>query len=349
MKVLMIEDNNADVVGIIDYCSEQGWEQETRRFDEGLKYIEEYDPDIIVLDLQDKEDDSFPGTSIINCIWDKSFRPVCVFSGQIVNSAVEQDKFPSPLVRFVDKGDESPVKEYLAQIAPYAGCIRAIQKSIREAFRRSFDVFELIFRDGIKNENVIAYLCNSRMRDSFSDVLKDTALPAWCQYIYPSLSENLFTGDVICLQKEFKDKAYNERQYYVVLSQSCDIINNNLSQIVVAKCSDTGSIKQKLSLPCSVTKAMDRLIGILNFGYQNNYFFLPSFGELLPNLIVDMKDISTISKENLSNYSKIISLSSPYRERLVWAYMQNACRPGVPTLDVETWAKNIIPDNGSNE
>ena len=43
MKVLMIEDNNADVAGIVDYCSEQGWEQETKRFDEGLKYIEEYD------------------------------------------------------------------------------------------------------------------------------------------------------------------------------------------------------------------------------------------------------------------------------------------------------------------
>ncbi len=350
MKVLMIEDNSADVAGIIDYCSEQGWEQEVKKFDEGLKYIEEFDPDIIVLDLQYKEDESFPGTSIFNSIWDKSFRPVCVFSGQIVNSTLEQDKFPSPLVRFVDKGDESPVKDYLAQIAPYANCIREIQKSMREAFRCSFDVFELIFKDSIKNENVIAYLCTSRMRDSFSFELRDSALPAWGQYIYPSLSEHLSTGDVVCLEDEFKSKAPQDRTYYVIMSQSCDIIHKKIPRVLAVKCKDKKSLRKDLCLlDKDLKSARKKLSSILNTGYSNRFFILPSLGEILPDLIVDMKDICTIEFGDLDKYKKIISLSSPYCERLVWAYMQNACRPGVPTLDVEKWVERLIPDNGSNE
>ena len=149
MKVLMIEDNTDDIAGIIDYCMEQGWEQENKSFEEGLAYIEEYNPDVIVLDLQDKADDCFPGSSILDKIWNKSFRPVCVFSGQIVNAAIIKENYTSPLVCFVNKGDEAPVIEYLSKIEPYTSSITKMQKKMHEAFRRSFDVLQYVFQDGI--------------------------------------------------------------------------------------------------------------------------------------------------------------------------------------------------------
>ena len=62
-----------------------------------------------------------------------------------------------------------------------------------------------------------------------------------------------------------------------------------------------------------------------------------------------MKDIITIEFDDLVKYKKIISLSSPYCERLVWAYMQNACRPGVPSLDVQRWAEKLIPNKGDKQ
>lgn len=349
MKVLMIEDNVEDIEGIIDYCKEQRWEQETKSFDEGLRYIEEYDPDIIVLDLQDKVDDSFPGSSILDIIWNKSFRPVCIFSGQIVNASVDGEKYPSPLIYFVNKGDETPVKKYLSKIEPYTSSIKKMQKKMHEAFRRSFDVLQYVFQDEIQDENIIAYLCNSRMRDSFSFELQDTKLPAWGQYIYPSLSENLLTGDVICLDDEFNNKALYDRTYYVIISQSCDIINNRIPRVLVAKCVDTKILYERLSLSTKVDKARNRMHSILNAGYQDNLFILPSFGQILPDLVVDMKDISTIEFDDMGKYKKIVSLSSPYCERLVWAYMQNACRPGVPSLDVQRWAEKLIPNKGDKQ
>ena len=39
MKVLMIEDNTDDIAGIIDYCAEQGWEQENKSFEKGFIII----------------------------------------------------------------------------------------------------------------------------------------------------------------------------------------------------------------------------------------------------------------------------------------------------------------------
>ena len=342
MKVLMIEDNVEDIEGIIDYCKELRWEQETKSFDEGLRYIEEYDPDIIVLDLQDKVDDSFPGSSILDIIWNKSFRPVCIFSGQIVNASVDGEKYPSPLIRFITKGDEGPVKEYLSQMAPYTPIIRDLQEKMYEAFRRSFDVLNYVFLDKILDKNIIAFLCNCRMKESFSLELQDSTLPAWGQYIYPSLSEHMLTGDVICLDDDFNNKAPQDRTYYVIISQSCDIITKKTSRILAVKCKDSQMLSA-LNLPSKTKEARERLTKYLNAGYEKNLFFLPSFGEILPELVADMKDIFTIEFYDVKKYKKIISLSSPYCERLVWAYMQNACRPGVPSLDVQRWAEKLIP------
>ena len=346
MKVLMIEDNTDDIAGIIDYCMEQGWEQENKSFEEGLAYIEEYNPDVIVLDLQDKADDCFPGSSILDKIWNKSFRPVCVFSGQIVNAAIIKENYTSPLVCFVNKGDEAPVIEYLSKIEPYTSSITKMQKKMHEAFRRSFDVLQYVFQDGIRDENIIAYLCNCRMKDSFSLELKESTLPAWGQYIYPSLSEHMLTGDIICLNEDFKNKTPQDRMYYVIISQSCDIITKRISRILCIKCKDGQILNTVLQLPSKAKDARDRLSKYLNAGYERNLFFLPSFGEILPDLVVDMKDFITIEFDDLVKYKKIISLSSPYCERLVWAYMQNACRPGVPSLDVQRWAEKLIPDKG---
>ena len=349
MKVLMIEDNTDDIAGIIDYCAEQGWEQENKPFEKGLAYIEEYNPDIIVLDLQDEADDCFPGSSILDKIWNKSFRPVCVFSGQIVNASVDIEKYPSPLIRFISKGDEGPVKEYLSQIAPYTQIIKEMQEKMHEAFRRSFDVLKYVFQDGIRDKNIIAYLCNCRMKDSFSYELQDSTLPAWGQYIYPSLSKHMLTGDVVCLDDDFNNKAPQDRTYYVIISQSCDIVTKRISRILAVKCKDNQILNTALQLPSKTKDARERLSEYLNAGYEKNLFFLPSFGEILPDLVVDMKDIITIEFDDLVKYKKIISLSSPYCERLVWAYMQNACRPGVPSLDVQTWAEKLIPNKGDKQ
>lgn len=345
MKVLMIEDNVDDIAGIIDFCAEQGWEQENKSFDEGLEYIEECNPDIIVLDLQDKADDCFSGSSILDAIWNKSFRPVCVFSGQIVNASVDEGKYPSPLIRFINKGDENPVKEYLSQIAPYTQIIKEMQNKMHSAFRDSFGVLEYVIKDNILDENIIGYLCNNRIREFFSNEDEEIKLPPWGQYIYPVLSKSFVTGDIVCKKAEYDPNS--TKCFYAVLSQSCDLAYKKVNGVLLAECDSIEVIKQKYPGENFTQK---ELISLLNEGFSRKYYPLPELKGVIPDLVVNLKKIIVVeTKEFFKEYKAIVSLSSPYRERLVWAYMQNACRPGVPTLDAEKWAKKILQDEEDEE
>lgn len=97
MKILMIEDQRDNIEGIIDFCSDEEYEHEVKNFGEGVSYIDQYNPDIIILDLKNNTDDRFEGCDIFDKIWEKSFRPVCVFSGQINESTIETAKYNYPI------------------------------------------------------------------------------------------------------------------------------------------------------------------------------------------------------------------------------------------------------------
>ena len=113
MKILFYEDDESAIQGIMDFCEDEGYQYKRKTFDDGFSYIEEYDPDILVLDLKDDEKEGFEGCNILDKAWEYHFRPTCVFSGQIVQSTVDQEKYKSPLVSFINKGDDNPVKDFI--------------------------------------------------------------------------------------------------------------------------------------------------------------------------------------------------------------------------------------------
>jgi CTP synthase len=40
-------------------------------------------------------------------------------------------------------------------------------------------------------------------------------------------------------------------------------------------------------------------------------------------------------------YIKIASIDSPFREAIIWAYMQINCRPGLPDRNFDLWTQQI--------
>ena len=40
-------------------------------------------------------------------------------------------------------------------------------------------------------------------------------------------------------------------------------------------------------------------------------------------------------------YLRMCSIDSPFREQIIWNYMQTSCRPGVPDRNVDNWAVDI--------
>ena len=347
MKILFIEDDESAIQGIKDFCDELGYSYEHPPFDEALSNIDNYDPDILVLDLKNNVEDGFEGCDILDKAWEHNFRPTCVFSGQIVQSTVEQEKYTSPLICFVDKGDDNPVKEFISKIAPYIECIRKVRSETHKAMRKSFDFFNMAINDSITDPEVIALLCGNRIKSYFDNEYSNVDMPVWSQYIYPILNDEFSTGDVIMLKNSSSDTK-TQKKFFVILSQSCDIAHQKVSDILVAKCYDIDFLLRKRSVSEAEyeMRSADELRAILNAGFYNEFFPLPSIDNVLPDITVNLKALKLLPVSKLSSdYTKIASLSSPYKERLIWAYMQTACRPGVPDLDVECWSGTLLPEN----
>lgn len=350
MKILFIEDDESAIQGIIDFCDELGYSHEHPPFDKAFSYIDNYDPDILVLDLKNNVEEGFEGCEILDKAWEHNFRPTCVFSGQIVQSTVEQEKYSSPLVRFVDKGDDNPVKEFISKIAPYVECIRKVRSETHIAMRKSFDFFNMAINDSITDSGVIASLCGNRIKSYFDNENSNVDMPVWSQYIYPILSDKFSTGDIIMLNNSSSDTKTQNR-FFVILSQSCDIAHNKVPDILVAKCYEIDCLLRKRYIPETEyeMRSADELRAILNAGFYNEFFPLPSIDNILPDITINLKMLKLIPVNKIySDYTKIASLSSPYKERLIWAYMQTACRPGVPDLDVECWIDALLSENDND-
>ena len=345
MKILFIEDDESAIQGIKDFCDEHEYSYEHPPFDEALSYIDNYDPDILILDLKNNEADGFEGCGILDKAWEHNFRPTCVFSGQIVQSTVEQEKYQSPLVCFVDKGDDNPVKDFIIKISPYIDSIREVRNETHKAMRKSFDFFDMVVKDSITNPGIIASLCGNRIKSYFDNENSNVDMPVWSQYIYPILNDEFSTGDIIML-KNSSPETKIQNKFFVILSQSCDIAHKKVSDLLVAKCYDINCLLRKkyVSEDEYEMRTVDELKTILNAGFTNEFFPLPSIDGVIPDIVINLKQLKLIPISRLSNdYTKIASLSSPYKERLIWAYMQTACRPGVPDLDVECWSGTLLP------
>ena len=108
-------------------------------------------------------------------------------------------------------------------------------------------------------------------------------------------------------------------------------------------------------------KDMGRVVSMLNRGYNENKVALPEFPNTIPHMTANLKklaltplDAIALSPEQIAlshrqggqkpqyQYVRVASIVSPFREQIVWAYLQNACRPGVPDRDAKSWAGEIL-------
>lgn len=117
-----------------------------------------------------------------------------------------------------------------------------------------------------------------------------------------------------------------------------------VEEVLCAKCFD------KEVFSGDVRKA-GKIESLLNSGVNKQWVALPAYKNICPSLTVDMKKLEIIPlskvimdikelKEN-NTYLRICSVDSPFREQIIWNYMQTSCRPGVPDRNVTAWAKDI--------
>lgn len=359
MKVLIVDDIEDSVKGIRDYCEEKDWETEISDFEGAYKYLLEFDPDIIVLDWKYDAEDSELGNDILNRIWSVCFRPTVIFSAIADTINIAEKTRHSNLIKIIPKGDEQPVIEFLEEMEKFVPSLAAYRKDMGEALISSVNFLDLLKSESEIEEKAIGYVLSKRTSEFFDKEFIGELSPSWVQYICPPISESLCVCDIIRKKSQETDfsSAGQPEEYRIILTPSCDMNTENgripkVSHALCAYCYPKELFHGKHLAETPSKKSIDSVTSKLNAGHKDALVAIPGLVNTIPYMTVDMKKLELISltcialnvdqANETTQYIRVSSVSSPFREQIVWTYLQTSCRPGVPDRNSELWAKEIL-------
>lgn len=365
MKVLMIEDNEETIHGLIDAVNDRSWEHKVSTFSEAEEKISTFDPDVIIMDWMFDDEDAELGKPILQNVLSKEFRPVIVFSAHDLSGTLEDTLKEYPLINFTRKGgDDSELALIIDKWKESAMALSKLRNNMNTALiesARALNNFSEM--ESFPEESVVSYMLSKRAMQFFEQFEVGDCPPAWIQYSYPPIPDNLLVADVVRLYSSEKDQKAPgaPEEYAVILTPSCDMVHHdsNTFKILIAKCCSKEKITEirlKSTENTSTGKGktkVDNVAKELRYGYNKAFVALPPLPNVLNGMTIDLKNIDfmlmadiatsweSFNKDSHKAY-RVASIMSPFREQLVWAHMINSCRPGMPERDVSTWAKGIL-------
>lgn len=365
MKVLLIEDNESAIHGLVDEIEDRGWSKQVSSFENAEALLYTFDPDVVVMDWMYDEDDAELGKPILERIVSKEFRPVIVFSAHDLRVALADVQRKYPYVDFTRKGhDDSELIVKIEEWKNSAMAISGMRHSMNQALvesSRALDSFKKM--EEFPDASIVSFMLSRRAVQYFEQCEIGENPPAWIQYVYPPMNNSLLVADVIRVYSEdtVQQIPGTPEEYSVVLTPSCDMVNHGTDdfKVLIAHCCAKGRFtEQRLGNGQTVSggegkKKVERVMKELQYGYNKAFVALPQLPNVLPYMTANLKDLEFIpysriassfdsfSKES-QKYYRVASVTSPFREQLVWAHMINSCRPGMPNRDTESWSKGIL-------
>jgi hypothetical protein len=315
-------------------------------------------PDVVVLDIFDdqlQEDREEAVKPAWNYVWDKHFCPVVFHTAHEI---AEYKDFKHPFMRYETKGPNSlrrvadHIKSFSAEISGLREIRRELSMRAGEALRY---VSDIIWQSGTPPEQraeMLLRIARRRMAAALDyNVGRQAPMQPWEQYVYPPLGDDLLTGDVIRATEENTEEP---SAYRLVLSPSCDLVKGRgktLEKVLVASCVSIAEFLSKAGVDPSKLGGRDhreKLVSELNRDQVAGLVVMPMLSSALPIMAVNLRllallpyaDIATSRGEG-KPFLRVASVDSPFRERLGWAYLQVAGRPGVPDADRESQVQSI--------
>lgn len=328
-------------------------------FGEALKYLRPTNsPEAMVLDLylgNPEHDHNLAGQLVWERIWQEKLIPVVIHTGgdAALNPPVPDD---NPFVKCVPKGTGSDVivANHLRSMTPYILALRQVgfefNRAINSVLTRTTPG---IWKATSSNPEIRPEVLTRAARRQLAAQMDSKVLTfpgkflAWEQYIYPPVEESLLTADILRLREGDED---DPSAYRLVLTPSCDLQINQgkckVDAVLVAKCTDMGAYLKAATL--APNKLGERLPRLLTEPHNAGYVPLPEFTSIVPCMAADLRALDLIAITDIDSgssgermYTRIASVDSPFRELIVWAYLQISGRPGVPDRDLDKWVNDI--------
>lgn len=347
LKILFIDDDESSVrvamkwVKITHHCDcipFKNFEQE----------IDNLQPHIAIIDRIEgtPPQGTDEGGNVFEVIWNRRFCPVVIYSAFPDADADERKKHP--FVKHVKKAAD--LQEFQAAVTSLVGHAQAIEeaeKHIRQQFavamREVAPYASSVCTDPKEYNDTVTRHGRRRMA-ALMDQLTLGALSIWEQYIHPPVSTDTKLGDVIRLRD---GKSDDPDAFRVVLTPSCDMVtgqSNRTKNVLVAHCvrNETG-LK---TLGIKGARADTIKSHLLTAGHRDGILPLPALKGCIPSMMADLKKLELLPRTDVGDkktYERIASIDSPFRELVAWAYLNAACRPGLPDRDFDAWATEIAP------
>ncbi len=357
MKILIVDDIPDSVKGIQDFCGEKGWEAIVIPFENIFQQMFDFDPDIIVLDWCQEAGDN-TANPILDKIWTNGYRPIVIFSGNAEIISIDDKLKTSSLLRLYSKGDEEPVNQYLEENEAYVTALAEYRRNMGLALVEAFNAIKPIreTEQTYPGDDILKYILAKRTSTYFDIQYMDQQLPPWGMYVCPPVSKSLLVCDVIRTVTADTDLevAGDAEEYLMILTPSCDMVaaHPKVTHVLCAKCS-----RKKDFYATNIrgnkgeeAQQIEKIRMALNKGYNEQWVALPYMSNVVPYITVNLKQVNLIAITDIAlsvpsysgqQYARILSIDSPFREQIVWAYMQTSCRPGVPDRDTENWAREL--------
>jgi CTP synthase len=326
-------------------------------FDDYTEYLSFFNIDLIILDIRKGQvGDDEPGYKIIDEIWEIAFCPIIVFSA-IAEQIYPNEHSENYFIKKVEKGS-GEIKRLIDAVNELSGYVehkketsKLLSFHISETYKEAFPLIlsNLSDPDAKETQDIFNRLIRRRIAAALDESVDFSPIKSWEIYLVPPINKQLLAADVLLKKNEDKNKA---ESYKVILSPSCDLQNDEtkdrkpLEKVLVVSCI---SIKQYLRIKdlSKVTpkeEFRDVLPKLLSNTGSERFIPLPGLKGFIPNMACDFKNLETIAYENIGKdkeYLRVASIDSPFREAIIWAYMQINCRPGLPDRNFDLWTQQI--------
>ncbi len=354
MRVLIIDDEPDSILPLkqeLDDAHHRWWEVDFGGVQEAL---ENFTPDLVVLDLQLQQVQAATGeagkTVYEDIIWPTHFCPVVVYSGFADQFIVNH----SALVKKVTKGggSEKLVRDAIGELAPYSESIALLRQDIDAVARTTLRELMLAIAEADDlqeddKQSLAVAMGRRRAAAYLDDPQVETQHMPESQYVYPVTGNAYRFADIL---RASGSPADAPTSYRIVLSPSCDLESHGggapkVERVLVAKCVSVPFGTRNLPAAPLNQKGKDKLEDCLQAGSHNGLLFLPKFLACVPAMCADFKDLDVIATYaikpggecKVDGYERVVSVDSPFRERIAWAFMNTAARPGVPQVDLQRW------------
>ena len=340
-------------------------------FGRGLSALEQRKPDVLVLDIYSGiPPDAIPeGREIWNRVWKYRFLPIVFTSAFLVPDL--QAKTSHPLVKYVYKNDPNvdarqQVIGFVRDALPVGREVSRMWESLGEEVTQAAqavltDLIAVVWSDLERDPRRGERLRNAvrrRLRARMEALNAETRLPLlpWEQYIVPPFGDHLRAADIL---RKRDMETTNPEAFRVVLTPTCDLVASEgqparVTDVLTAVCVPISEFAPPARLPTKPTSSdfEEKSRKALSPPHQGGLTALPPLLSCVPHMAVSHRRLELIKLAEIDigsseagtgrPFLRVASVDSPFREQIVWAYLENAGRPGVPDRDWNTWCRGIL-------